>query len=222
METRSADRHSLKRLKSLFLQGRSEHKTYTRKQNWSEPSTQKKQSNPQRSLYLGPIKKGKKLVLHTQLKSILERIETKEQKEVRACSSSARDEGPTWRFCTIGKCKSSVAKNNSPRLQIKWGNTAAWPNGWLWMSQSRKFPKRTSSKQTSRLESRPWLTTHWLQEPHQESHKLKVLLHIYWELLQRLGPLTDLHCGGNALEGSLIFLTYRWERKWSFTMGCVE
>lgn len=102
-------------------------------------------------------------------------------------------------------------------------NTATWPNGWPWMSQSRKFPKRTSSKQTSGLfEPGPWLTTHWLQEPHQESHKLKVLLCIYWELLQLLGMLTELHCGGRALEGLLIFLTYRWERKWSFTLGRVE
>lgn len=80
------------------------------------------------------------------------------------------------------------------------------------MSQSHKFPKRTSSKQTSGFfEPGPWLTTHWLQVPHQESHKLKVLLRIYWDLLELLGTLTDFHCGGNALVGLLIFLTYRWK-----------
>lgn len=91
------------------------------------------------------------------------------------------------------------------------------------MSQSHKFPKRTSSKQTSGLfEPAPWLTIHWLQEPHQESHKLKVLLCIYWELLQPLGTLSRFHCGGNAVDGLLIFLMYRWTRMQSFTVGCVE
>lgn len=42
------------------------------------------------------------------------------------------------------------------------------------MSQSHKFPKRTSSKQTSGLfEPGPWMTTHWLQEPHQETTNWK-------------------------------------------------
>lgn len=46
--------------------------------------------------------------------------------------------------------------------------------------------------------------------PHQEIHKLTVLLRIYWDLLELLGTLTEFHCGGNALVMLLIFLTYRW------------
>lgn len=73
------------------------------------------------------------------------------------------------------------------------------------MSQSHKFPKRTSSKQTSGLfEPGFWVTTHWWKEPHQESHKLKVLLHIYWELMQHLGRLT-----------AFIVSAVRWVGYWS-------
>lgn len=45
---------------------------------------------------------------------------------------------------------------------------------------------------------------------------------IYWELLQHLGTRTGFYCGGDVLDGLLIFLMYRLERTWCFTAGRAE
>lgn len=70
----------------------------------------------------------------------------------------------------------------------QYGNTGQW----IVADVTKPHVSKKNQQQTNLRPFWTWALTDnpWWKEPHQESHKLKVLLHIYWELMQHLGGLT--------------------------------
>lgn len=99
-------------------------------------------------------------------------------------------------------------KQFSSTLDImrQYSNTAQWMVADVTKPQvSKKKRQQTNLRAfwTRALTDKPSA-----KEPHQESHKFKVLLQIYWEILQLLGRLTGFQYVCNALDGLLIFHMY--------------